>query len=164
VTDPHPHAQSGYQLRFDWGAAGAAAILPGADVLVWVDQLGEGPVPSAGVPVVGGRLQNAAAVAAWALARQEELGGRFRIAVAAAGALRPDGSLRFAVEDLLAAGAVIEELAALGIDHSSPEAAAAAASYTGLRRAARHLLSASASARESGEAIELTPSDEVPLL
>ena len=66
----------------------------------------------------------------------------------AAGATRADGGERFAVEDLLAAGAVIDALAEVGIDHNSPEAAAAAAAYTGLRRATRHLLSASASARE----------------
>ncbi len=58
-----------------------------------------------------------------------------------------DGSLRFAVEDLLGAGAVIAALAERGIDHSSPEAAAACESYRGLRRASRHLLTASGSGR-----------------
>ena len=160
----YPHAQSSYQLRFEWGAAGAAAILDGADAVVWVDQLGTEPVPKLSVPVIGGGLRNAAAVAGWVLAQQSAVGGRFTVAVVAAGATRPDGSLRFAVEDLLGAGAVIDALAELGIDHSSPEAAAAAAAYTGLKQSVRHLLSASATARETGSVIDLTVSDEVPLL
>ncbi len=69
----------------------------------------------------------------------------------AAGATEADGSLRFAVEDLLGAGAIIDEIAELGIDHQSPEAAAAAAAYAGLRRAIRHLTQASVSAREERE-------------
>ena len=95
-----------------------------------------------------GTLETAAELARWSLARQAELGGRFRIAVVAAGATRPDGSIRFCVEDLLAAGAVIEAIAELGIDHQSPEAAAAASAYVGLRSGVRHLMSASVSARE----------------
>lgn len=140
-----PRAQQSYQVRFEWGAAGAAAVSLEADVVAWVDEIGAEPVPE-GARVVA--LADAAAFAQWCLARQEELGGRFRIAVVAAGAIQPDGSLRFAVEDLLGAGAVIEEIAAVGIDHQSPEAAAAAAAYTGLRRAIRHLTQASVSARE----------------
>ena len=162
MTDPH--GQSDYQVRFDWGAAGAAAIAREAEAVVWVDVLGAEPVPELDVPVVAGRLGNAEAVAAWVLARQEELGGRFRVAVVAAGATRPDGSLRFAVEDQLAAGAVIAAIGEVGIDHSSPEAAAAEAAYRGLRQAVRHLLTASASARESGERPDLTPTSEVPRL
>lgn len=150
MSEPYPHGQSTYQVRFDWGAPGAAAIGGEVEAIVWVDELGEEPPPAfpAGVEVVAAGLENADAVARWALERQEELGGRFRVAVVAAGASRPDGSLRFAVEDQLAAGAVIDALAGVGIDHNSPEAAAAAAAYTGLRQATRHLLRASASARE----------------
>ena len=50
----HAHGQSGYQVRFDWGASGAAVIADGAHLVVWVDQLapaGSGPEP---MPVVGG--------------------------------------------------------------------------------------------------------------
>lgn len=140
-----PRSQSGYQVRFEWGAAGAAAVGVEADVVAWVDEIGEEPRPDGVVPTA---LADAEAFARWCLAKQEELGGRFRIAVVAAGATQPDGSLRFAVEDLLAAGAVIDAIAALGIDHQSPEAAAAAAAYTGLRNATRHLVNASVSARE----------------
>lgn len=140
-----PRSQTSYQVRFDWGAAGASAIGVDADVIAWIDEVGSEPVPE-GARVTG--LAHAEEFARWCLARQEELGGRFRIAVVAAGATEPDGSLRFAVEDLLGAGAVIDAIAEVGIDHQSPEAAAAAAAYTGLRRATAHLINASVSARE----------------
>jgi hypothetical protein len=157
-------SQTAYQVRFDWGAAGAAAIGVEADAIVWVDQLGAEPVPEID-GVVAGSLQSAAVVAAWSLARQEELGGRFRIAVVAAGEAQPGGDVRFAVEDLFAAGAVIDAIAELGIDHQSPEAAAAAAAYTALRGAMRHLISASVSSRNAGKPpVDLTPVDEVRVL
>ena len=132
--------QASYQVRFDWGAAGEAAISPGADAVIRVDQLG-GAADARG-------LEHAEELADWAIARQEELGGRFTVAVIATGAERADGGIRFAVEDLLAAGAIIEAIAARGIDHQSPEAAAAASAYRGLQRATRHLIAASVSARE----------------
>lgn len=156
-------AQGSYQVRFDWGPAGAAAIADDADAIVWVDELGREPVP--GLPgVVAGSIATAEAVARWCLTRQEELGGRFRIAVVAAGVAERDG-VRFAVEDLLGAGAVIDALAELGIDHQSPEAAAAAAAYTGLRGALRHLVAASVSSRElGGPEFDLGPRDEVRVL
>ena len=138
-------SQSTYQVRFDWGDAGAVAVGRDADALVWVSQVHGVAGPAASV---GGTLEQAEELAAWALAEQHELGGRFRIAVVAAGVARADGSLRFAVEDLLAAGAIIESLAAAGIDHQSPEAAAAASAYRGLRSATKHLISASESSRE----------------
>lgn len=146
------HAQGTYQVRFDWGGPGADAIMPEAHLLVWVDQLGHDQLISVqGLELMTATLESAPDVAAFALKRQTELGGRFVIAVVAAGAPRADGSLRFAVEDLLAAGAVIEALAAVGIDHQSPEAAAAASAYRGLANATRHLISASASSREARE-------------
>lgn len=148
------HGQSTYQVRFDWGEPGAAAIAPGAHLVVWIDQLGVDrsfAVEGEPVELLLAALETAPDVASLALRRQTELGGRFVIAVVAAGAPRPDGSLRFAVEDLLASGAVIEALAAVGIDHQSPEAASAASAYTGLKNATRHLISASASSREVRE-------------
>ena len=164
--DDDPAAQSYYQVRFDWGHAGATATAPGTDAIVWVDQLGEPQqAPATDAAVVSGSIQNAAAVAEWVIAKQAERGDRFRIAVVAAGEPREDGSLRFAVEDLLAAGAVIDALTAVGIDHCSPEAAAASAAYVGLRRATRHLVGATVSARAGGvKDIDLTPSDVVPVL
>jgi 2-phosphosulfolactate phosphatase len=71
--------------------------------------------------------------------------------VIAAGELagrEPEAPLRFAVEDQLGAGAVVDALGALGIDHTSPEAAAAGESFRGLRSAVRHLLTASGSGQE----------------
>ena len=155
------HGQGAYQVRFDWGAAGATAIAPGAHLVVWVDQLAAADGAPEPMPVLGGTpggvelmpatLEEAADVAAFALRRQTELGGRCVIAVVAAGAARADGSLRFAVEDLLAAGAIVEALGVAGIDHQSPEAAAAASAYSGLKNATRHLISASATSRERRE-------------
>lgn len=157
----NPHGQGSYQVRFDWGSVGADTISEGAHVVVWVDQLragadgggpdGGGVLVTSSVDLMRATLEEASDIAAVALRRQTELGGRFVIAVVAAGAPRADGTLRFAVEDLLAAGAVIEALAAVGIDHQSPEAAAAASAYTGLKNATRHLISASASSRELRE-------------
>lgn len=139
-------AQSSYQVRFDWGHAGVASVGADAEAVVWVSQLSEAVGPDRSVP---GSLERAAELAAWALDEQAKLGGRFRVAVIAAGVERADGTLRFAVEDLLAAGAIIEAIGDAGIDHQSPEAAAAASAYRGLRGATRHLISASETARES---------------
>ena len=101
--------------------------------------------------MIDASLPTAAAAARWILALQEELRQRLSIAVIAAGEVRPDPAggadrLRFAVEDLLAAGAVIEHLADLGLDATSPEAAAAAAAYVGLRRGLGHVMTACVSA------------------
>jgi 2-phosphosulfolactate phosphatase len=138
--------QGSYQVRFDWGATGADALGQDADALIWVDQLDQVAGPEGSV---AGVLERASELGDWALAQQELAGGRFRVAIVAAGVTRADGSLRFAVEDLLAAGAIIEAIADRGIDHQSPEAAAAASAYRGLSSATRHLINASVSARES---------------
>lgn len=141
--------QTKYQVRFAWGAEGAARIADGAHLLVWIDVLpsadGDGdvvrPEPSlpAGPGAIVAGLGAGTAVADRVTALQTERGDRCVVAVVAAGP-------GLAVEDLLASGEVIDALAARGIDHSSPEAAAACAAFTGLRRAVRHLVSASESA------------------
>lgn len=161
-----PSSQSFYQVGFDWGTAGAAALDSGCDAIVWVDQLGDAQqLPETHAAIVAGSIQNAAAVADWVIRMQALRGDRFRIAVVAAGESRADGSLRFAVEDLLGAGAVIDALTAVGIDHCSPEAAAASAAYVGLHRAQKHLIGASVTARELGDVHpDLTPSAEVTVL
>lgn len=145
-----PRNQSKYQVRFDWGLEGAAAIAPGAHIIVWADALPEaGPDPLSLThdgAIVTGSTGSRTAVAEWILARQVELGGRAIVAVVAAGR---DGG-RFAVEDLLAAGAVIDALADVGIDFTSPEAAAAAGAFAGLRNATAHVLSASVTGQELG--------------
>jgi 2-phosphosulfolactate phosphatase len=99
--------------------------------------------------VIAGSLRNATAVAKWIVEKQA--GARLAIAIIAAGEQREDGSTRFAVEDLLGAGAIIDALAAVGLDACSPEAAAAAASFAGLKRATKHLITASSSGRELAE-------------
>lgn len=167
--------QQQYQVRFGWGVAGARRVAVGAHVVVWVDVLPEGPgvdhravgrqLP-AGPEVVLGHLANAAAVADRVTSLQAALGDRCVVAVVAAGTHHgpafddvaeaagesadvPDAPDP-AVEDLLGAGAVVDALSAVGIDHCSPEAAAACAAYTGLRGAVRHLVSASETARAVG--------------
>ena len=121
-----------------------------------------------------GALRNASAVADEVLAEQERRAARTSVAVIAAGELtsrEPGAPLRFAVEDLLGAGAIIAALADRGIDHSSPEAAAACESFRALRGAARHLLTASGSGRELADrreevlaAAEVDASTAVPKL
>ena len=164
--------QTQYQVRFDWGFTGLQAISDGADVVIWVDVLGTGtdePIESE-VPVLRASLRNRRAIAERVLAQQGDKGERFMVAIVAAGERWDDGSPRFAVEDLLAAGAIIDALADLGIDYCSPEAAAASAAFTGLRNATGHLIGASASGRtlaaagrraEIDAAIELDISSEV---
>jgi 2-phosphosulfolactate phosphatase len=148
------HGQSQYQVRFDWGVAGAHEIGSDVDVIVLVDVLPSprdvslGPALPPGAAVVAGDLRSRVALADWVLARQGDKGDRFAVAIVAVGELREDGSVRFALEDQLAAGAIISALADVGIDYCSPEAAAAAASYTGLLNATGHLITASASGRE----------------
>lgn len=170
--------QSQYQVRFEWGVEGAKAIAADADVLVLVDVLGEDPtfadslVLPAGI-VVAGSLRNSAALAQWALTRQADKGDRFTIAIVAVGETWEGGALRFALEDLLGAGAIIDALAAVGIDYCSPEAAAAAAAFTGLRNATGHLIGASTSGRAAAgggdrsaidNAIAVNASADVPVL
>ncbi|PZE23691.1 MULTISPECIES: hypothetical protein [unclassified Curtobacterium] len=168
----HERGQTKYQVRFGWGAAGAGRIAADAHVLVWVDVLPTSevravlPLLPAGPEVVHAGLADADLVAERVLGLQAALGDRCVVAVVGAGVdddataggaapsledageavADPAGAPEPAVEDLLAAGAVVDALAARGIDHTSPEAAAACAAYTGLRRAVRHLLTASVSA------------------
>jgi 2-phosphosulfolactate phosphatase len=105
----------------------------------------------AGAVVMMGCLRNASAVARAILDEQQRRGERTSVAVIAAGEStgpEPDARVRFAVEDQLGAGAIIDALGALGIDHTSPEAAAACEAFRGLRGAVRHLLTASGSGQE----------------
>ncbi|MFF2494354.1 2-phosphosulfolactate phosphatase [Agromyces sp. NPDC058064] len=135
------------------------------------------------VVVIAAAMRNRSAVAERLLALQAERGERLVIAVVAAGEHEPDGSdgsdgsaggaVRFAVEDLLVAGAVVDALVARGIDHTSPEAAVACAAFEGLARATVHLISASGSGVELGAlgfagdarlAAERDVTDVVPVL
>ncbi|KJL47504.1 2-phosphosulfolactate phosphatase [Microbacterium hydrocarbonoxydans] len=170
-----PFDQSTYQVRFEWGTGGLARLAP-ADVVVVVDVLrfsstvpdavasgaavsladaqewssnGAAVAAAAGdaVVLVGG-LRNAAATARAIQVEQERRQQRTSVAVIAAGEKAADGTLRFAVEDQLGAGAVIAALTDLGIDHTAPDAAVAAEGFRALKGALRHLLTASGSARE----------------
>ena len=133
--------QTKYQVRFDVGPAGLDRI-GDADVLVWVDALAlvdDGiATGSPATAVIAADLTNRGAAAAWILDHQVHLGRRVSIAVVAAGR---DGD--FSAADILAAGAVIDALVALGIDFTSPEAAVACAAFASLRNAVGHLFTAS---------------------
>jgi len=105
--------------------------------------------------LVGG-IRNAAATARAVMAVQERQGTRASVSIIAAGELASTGELRFAVEDQLGAGAIIAALCDLGIDHSSPEAAAAAEAFRALRPGLRHMLIGSGSGRELVEGVAST--------
>jgi 2-phosphosulfolactate phosphatase len=140
-------SQSRFQVRFDWGQSGLSNIGAGAHVVVWVDALPPlRALPDGNHALLRGTVGNREATARWILDLQARLADRAVVAVVAAG--NKDGG--FAVEDFLAAGAVIDALATLGIDFTSPEAAAAAAAFAGLRNATGHLLSASVAGQEVG--------------
>ncbi|MFV0320656.1 MAG: 2-phosphosulfolactate phosphatase [Microbacterium sp.] len=200
---PHPFDQHRYQVRVEWGAAGLARlagadIVVVVDVLrfsttvtdavargdsvamaelhavsingaaVTAAAVGREPAPL----VLLGCLRNATAVARAVLAEQQRRGARTSIAVIACGEFGA-GEPRFAVEDQLGAGAIIDALAALGLDHSSPEAAGAGEAFRGLRGGLRHLLAASGSGQELIErglhdevlcAAELDATSTVPVL
>lgn len=195
--------QSFYQVRFEWGTEGLARLAPADIVIVVdvlrfsstvVAALDRGEtvalddeahaisINGAAVArdaadaslVLLGSLRNASAIAAAVDAEQTRRGARTTVAVIAAGELdEPGGSLRFAVEDLFGAGAVISALTDRGHDHCSPEAVAASESFRSLRRAVKHLLNASGSGRELAErglaadvaaAGELDASAAVPVL
>lgn len=180
---PQPFDQSPYQVRLEWGAAGLARLAP-ADVVVVVDVLRFSSTVADAVaagrtvaldPALGwsangaavaaeateatvliGSLRNASATADAVLRLQERRGTRTSVAVIAAGERTDDGALRFAVEDQLGAGAIVSALIDRGVDHASPDAAVAAESFRALRRALRHLLTASGSGRELAGGVPAT--------
>lgn len=168
---PQPFDQSRYQIRFEWGTDGFDRLAP-ADIVVVIDVLmfstamtdaaargipvgvdDDAVTGSAnGAPVAAraaesdalvliGCLRNASAVAEAILAEQRRRGARTSVALIAAGERDPAG-VRFAIEDLLGAGAIGDALSVRGVDHTSPEAAAAIEAFRGLRGALRHLLTA----------------------
>lgn len=181
---PSPFDQSTYQVRLDWGTAGLARLAP-ADVVVVVDVLrfsstvidaaaagtavvlaeAEGwsrhgaavaAAASAEAIVLVGGIRNASAVARTVQTIQERRQARTSVAVIAAGEADAAGTLRFAVEDQLGAGAIILALSDRGIDHTSPDAAVAAEGFRALRGALRHMIGASGSGRELAEGVAST--------
>lgn len=145
-----PEAQERYQVRLDLGLDGARRIGESAHLLVWCDGLVGEACPVDALPprleIIDATLGSVGDIAQRLLALQAERGERTMVAVVAAGSPveAPEG---LAVEDLLLAGAVVEALGAVGIDATSPEAAAASAAFAGLRGAVGHMLSASVSGR-----------------
>ena len=163
--------QSRYQIRLEWGVDGLAR-LAASEIVVVVDVLtfssraadtvatgGQVALADAeetdavrvaraaaasGALVLLGSLRNASAVAGAVLDEQRRRGARTSVAVIAVGETA-EGSQRVTVEDQLGAGAVIDALGALGLDHTSPEAAASCEAFRGLRRAVKHLITASGS-------------------
>lgn len=91
-----------------------------------------------GAKVVAGCLRNATAVAQWA----NDNGNT--ISVIPAGERWPDGSVRYAIEDLIGAGAILQQLQG----NISPEAQAACAAWTAMEQALSETLLHSASGRE----------------
>ena len=144
-------------------------VLPSPNGSALAAQLGDGDIV-----VVAACFRNRWAVARWLVS---QAGSAVRpgpaIAVVAAGERRADGSLRPAVEDLWGAGAVISALGALGLEHASPEAQAAAAAFDAVRPELAAQLRASSSGRELVSAgfgqdvaiaAELDTSGSVPVL
>jgi 2-phosphosulfolactate phosphatase len=93
-----------------------------------------------GVPVVAASLRNAAAVAEWLRGSC----GSGPVGVIACGELRPDGSLRPAIEDRIGAGAVVSALSGV----PSPEARAAVSVYRYASGTIAAILAGSPPARE----------------
>ncbi len=180
---PSPFDQSTYQVRLDWGTAGIARLAP-ADVVVVVDVLrfsstvidavdsgvevvlaeaagwsrngaAVAAASSAATVLVGG-IRNAAAVARAVQTIQERRRARTSVAIIAAGELDDTGTLRFAVEDQLGAGAIVSALTDRGIDHTAPDAAVAAEGFHALRGAVRHMVGASGSGRELAVGVAAT--------
>ncbi|WP_244972480.1 2-phosphosulfolactate phosphatase [Paramicrobacterium fandaimingii] len=155
--------QGRYEVRFEWGTAGLSAVADGAGVIIVVQGIAGARQTSAvveahgreradtaivdaalasGACVLAASLGNRTAVATYVLQHQVDRGERVRVAIVAETDPDAVGS-GFAVDALFAAGAVIDALAAVGIDYASPEAAAACAAFTGLERAIGHLYTAS---------------------
>ena len=155
--------QTGYQVRFGMGVDGLRACAADADVIIWVDALpatDEDAAPAAtsaelirtapdDASLICADLPASRAAARWVLDYQTDVQRRLSIAVITA-------SSQFAVEDFLCAGSVIDALSELGLDATSPEAAAAESAYRGLRNAVAHLVTASIAGREHAVPDELT--------
>jgi hypothetical protein len=155
--------QTGYQVRFGMGADGLRACAADADVIIWVDAL---PATDATAPtgrtradllgtaptdatLISTDLPTSRAAAHWVLDYQTDVQRRLAIAVITA-------SDQFSVEDFLCAGSVIDALSELGLDATSPEAAASESAFRGLRNAVAHLFTASVAGREHAVPDELT--------
>lgn len=120
-----------------------------ADVLFWADAFAV--EPPAGTQLV--TLRNRAVRAAEVLALQTQRNERTSVLVLVAPGTVPG---EFPAANLAVAGAFIEALSELGVDHTSPEAATALAAWQGVKPARKHLLRASGAARASTQPEQIT--------
>ena len=146
-------SQSTYQVRLGWGEK-ALTQLASSGIVVVIDVFGSPEklaADAAALPkkptVFIGNLRNASATAQAVFDEQIARGGRTAINLVLAG-----DNGEFAVEDYLAAGAIADGLSARGLDHSAPDVAVATEGFRPLKRALKHLLSASASGLALAEA------------
>lgn len=164
-------SQQTYQVRLGWGRDGITTLAD-SGIVVIVDAIPAlkatatdvrvdsehttgsvaGIAPEAvalphGPTVFIGSLRNATATARAVYDEQIARGGRTAINLVLVG----DTHGGFAVEDYLAAGAIGDALSTLGLDHSAPDVAVATEGFRPLKRALKHLLSASASGLELTE-------------
>jgi len=167
-----PRAQSTFQLRLDWGAAGLTRLAP-SEIVVVVDAIetrgglgpgaGQGPTSATDLAVRASELpheptvfiaslRTATATARAVFDEQITRGGRVAISLVLVGhggdAAHGGDAGNFAVEDYLAAGAIGSSLSDLGLDHTSPELAVAIEGFRALGTATKHLFLASGSGQE----------------
>ncbi len=134
VAKSRREAQGGYSLSpvsLQKIPAGTRLILPSPNGSTLSTATGN-------LPTFAGCPRNAASVAAAA----QKLGKR--IAVISAGEKWPDGSLRFAIEDLIGAGAIVSRLTG----SRSPEAEIAVAAFESVKRNPLETLRRCASGKE----------------
>lgn len=161
--------QGQYQVRF--GSASDSTLVEAGDLDLLIRasafEAATGQIGGS-APIIRSSFNNRSAVARRVLEEQAEKEGRFVVAIV----VDSDSQTGTAVGDFLAAGAVIDALAELGIDYCSPEAAAACIAFQGLRPSIGHILSASVGGRalsETGRAAELEraiqvdSSSEIPI-
>ena len=133
-----PTTQEQYQIRLALAAPGALR----ADLVVWADAFGTSQPPCAVAHTVS--LRNRARIARQIFAEQTLRNARTSVLVLVAPS---SDSTQLPAANLAVAGALIEALSDLGLDHTSPEAALALAAWVGIRPARKHLLGATSAAR-----------------
>lgn len=158
-------SQSNYQVRLGWGQNGLTELAPAA-IIVVVDAIGDATElaeAALALPhnptVFISSLRNASATANAVYQEQINRNERTSINIILAG-----DSGNFAVEDYLTAGAVADRLSELGLDHSAPDVAVATEGFRPLKRALKHLFSASAAGLElkaAGRAKEVKAAAEL---
>lgn len=126
--------------RFSLSPASLTSIEPGNRLVLPSPNGSSISATARAAPVLAGCLRNARAVAM----RAKEIAQGCPIAVIPAGERWPDGSLRPAIEDLIGAGAIIDEL---GLP-CTPEAEVARGAFLGARADLDRLLSECVSGRE----------------